>query len=256
MKDEELCNILKYHYRTQYGCFFSELIETENALYTFNDMMECFIWNHVFPYDSECGLDNIIELAEKFYKTRGRKTCIYLDEYETFPRNKKLLDILGYKCVDNEAWMKFSPSKKMNNNDLILRISRVNKLEDLNGFCNICTECFGKQYSGAIKREYNRFQVHKSVSHFLFSIDDVNLGIGSLYHFGEYFFIHNVGIKEQYRKKGYASQLVQLLINEVGINQYPDIKLILQCDGGGFIENMYLKLGFENIYRRWGYLKE
>lgn len=256
MINQDLSNIIRHHYHLQYGCFFSELVDTHSALYSFNDVMECFIWNHVFPYKNDCDLKHLIVDSERYFLTRARKPCVYLDEYNNKQENVEVLSQAGYKCVDNEAWLIYPYNKAMDVSAVTLNPVEINQLGLLNEFCVICSECFGEQYSIAIEREYSRFQVHKKVSHFVFTKDNVVVGIGSLYSYGEYVFIHNVGVKEQYRRKGYARDLMQHLINEAFRIGSDNTKLILQCDGGGFIEEMYLKLGFENLYRRWGYLKE
>lgn len=254
--NKKLSDIIKHHYYLQYGCFFSELVDTQSALYSFNDVMECFIWNHVFPYEDNCNLKRLIVDSERYFLTRDRKPCVYLDEYNNKQKNIEVLSQAGYKCVDNEAWLIYPNNKERAVNAVALNPIEIKKLSYLNDFCAICSECFGEQYSIAIEREYNRFQVHKKVSHFVFAKDNVVVGIGSLYSYGEYVFIHNVGVKEQYRRKGFANDLMQHLINEAFRIGSGNAKVILQCDGGGFIEEMYLKLGFENLYRRWGYLKE
>lgn len=256
MITEDLKRIIENHYRLQYGCFFSDIIDVKGTLYTFNDVMECFIWNHVFTFDNSDNLYDVLCNASKYFSTRNRKTCVYLDEYNNTDQNKGILSAEGFKCVDNEAWLMFPAAKKKEKMKTTLVAVEVNNISDLNEFSSVCTECFGKQYSVAIEREHNRFQVHKKVSHFVFTKDNEVVGIGSLYSYGEYVFIHNVGVKEQYRRKGFANDLMQHLINEAFQIGSDNAKLILQCDGGGFIEEMYLKLGFENLYRRWGYLKE
>lgn len=256
MKDKELQRIIEYHYRLQYGCFFSELIGFEGSLYASNDLMDCFIWNHVFPFGEGYILNEVIKVSEKYFSTRKRKSCVYLDESNNTTQNKLLLETSGYRCVDNEAWLMYPTRKNIEERAFELDLAEVSKNSDLDAFCSICTECFGEQYSVAIEREYNRFQVHKKVSHFVFSKNKVIVGIGSLYSCDEYVFIHNIGVKEQYRKNGFANAIMHYLISKAFSVSSETVKLVLQCDGGGFIEDMYLKLGFENIYRRWGYLKE
>ncbi len=218
--------------------------------------MECFIWNHVFPYGEKTDFKKTITDAECYFLTRNRKPCFYLDTYNNDENNISILNNAGYKCVDNEAWLIFPIDKKREKRETALIPIEVSRDHELTDFCSVCSECFGEQYSIAIEREYSRFQVHKKVSHFVFAKDNVVVGIGSLYSYGEYVFIHNVGVKEQYRRKGFANDLMQHLINEAFRIGSDNAKLILQCDGGGFIEEMYLKLGFESLYRRWGYLKE
>ena len=204
MINQDLSNIIRHHYHLQYGCFFSELVDTHSALYSFNDVMECFIWNHVFPYKNGCDLKHLIVDSERYFLTRARKPCVYLDEYNNKQENVEVLSQAGYKCVDNEAWLIYPYNKAMDVSAVTLDPVEINQLGLLNEFCVICSECFG----------------------------------------------------EQYRRKGYARDLMQHLINEAFRTGSDNTKLILQCDGGGFIEEMYLKLGFENLYRRWGYLKE
>ena len=104
---EELKHIVENHYRLQYGCFFSDIIDANGTLYAFNDVMECFIWNHVFPFDKNANIQDMLCDAKKYFSSRNRKTCVYFDDYNNTKRNKDILLIEGYKCVDNEAWLRF-----------------------------------------------------------------------------------------------------------------------------------------------------
>ncbi len=49
MNRENLDKIVKMHYKLQYGCFFNQVLVHGGILYAWNDVMDCFIWNHVFP---------------------------------------------------------------------------------------------------------------------------------------------------------------------------------------------------------------
>ncbi len=248
-------NEVKLHYYLQHGCFFENIINYSGCIYTFNDVMECFIWNHCFPYKKISNINLLIESIYQFYKTRGRNPCVYLDESTRTDEIVSCLLANNYKLSDEEVWMKYTLAVNEHMKDKMNLIeTRVRNDETLLDFLTVCSECFGEQYSTVIKREFKRYQVHKKFEHFIFYYDGQAVSTTSVYSIENNFIIHNVGVVSNYRMQGFAKQTVQKTINIIYSEcEYPNI--ILQCDGGGFIEKFYLNMGFETFYKRWGYVK-
>lgn len=250
-------NDLELHYFLQSGCFFETVIHTSNEIFAYNDVMNCFIWNHVFPYGDIEDAEEFIIRAERFLQTRKRKPCIYLDETDYSQKVLSLLSSRGYTLLDEEAWMRYTDRLQLSSNDNYaeLKMIRVADENMLDVFMSICSECFDPEYSQAINREYLRFQPHKDYEHYVFFYKSAPVSIGSFYYLDNRFIIHNVGVKEVFRKSGIGKETVKNLINNIySFNDKADI--ILQCDGGGFAERMYSEVGFVPFYRRWGYVKE
>ena len=243
------------HYFLQTGCFFENVIHTSNEIFAYNDIMSCFIWNHAFPYRDIEDVEGFVIRAEHFLNTRRRKSCVYLDKTN---RSKKVLPVLldrGYTLLDEEAWMRYSNRLQLCTSNAELQMVQVTDQNLLEVFMSICSKCFDPEYSQAINREYLRFQPHKSFVHYVYFHKSVPVSIGSFYYLDDRFIIHNVGVKEEYRKSGLGKDTVINLVNKIH-SFSNDANIILQCDGGGFAERMYSEVGFIPFYRRWGYVRK
>lgn len=248
---------LRKHYKMQHGCFFStfyvENYQEDRVMYSYSDIIPCFIWNHAHV---ECmnlkKFKGVCEDVINFYKSRNRKSCIYVDESASVAMLKHLL-ASGFERVDNEAWMLFEKNLGFLD-ETDLNMIKVETDSHLRSFMQVCSECFEPEYSQAISHEHKMQYVSKSKIHFLFFVDDSLVGIGSVYYDNDIAIIHNIGVPKSYRRRGYGKALVKKMVayiqNELHINP-----ILLQCDGGGFVEEMYNKIGFTNVYRRFGYVR-
>ena len=168
--------------------------------------MRCAIWNHCcfMPDTSLINLDCLISEANKFLTTRNRLSCIYIDDdkktdlYDTFLAEK------GYRCVDNEAWLRFDTTNINYMLDIIptMEMKKVVNEKILSDFVNVCSLCFDEEYGRAIKREFNQYQPHKSFYHCAFYLEGNCIASASVYYNGDIFFIHNVDVLKEYRQCG------------------------------------------------------
>ena len=251
--------IIAKHYQMQYGCFFSNIQVRNGVLFAYNDVMHCAIWNHCcfIPDTSLFDLDYLTGEADKFLTTRNRLSCIYIDDDKRSDFNETILGEKGYKCFDNEAWLKFDNTKSNLILDIIptLDMKKVDNERDLSDFVNVCSSCFDEEYGQAIKREFYRYQPHKSFYHCAFYHEGTCVASASVYYIGSVFFIHNVGVIKEYRQCGKAREVMKRTLSTIyEICASPIV--VLQCDGGGFIEDFYKKIGFALIHRRWGYIND
>lgn len=254
MSSLDLKKIIEMHYRLQYGCFFHNVYKQNNKVFTYNDLMESFIWNHIYCDNNEFDLEELLNETKTYFLTRDRKPCLYIDDSYKLLFDGELNN-QQFHCLDNEAWMHYDFNKKQTADDKCYDIGKVLSYEALIDFCVVCSECFDSQHSDAIIREYRQYQPHKRVEHFVLKLDDQTVSIASIYSSGNYFYIHNVATTERYRKRGLAGNLMRYLLRYINsISDSPCV--ILQCDGGGDTEEFYRNLGFTNIHRRWGYVYE
>lgn len=252
----DLNSIISKHYQLQYGCFFSNIQVCGGILYAHNDIMRCPIWNHCcfIPDSNDFNLERLIQETERYLITRNRVSSIYIDDIMKTEQANAYLINRGYKCVDDEAWLKFSGECNGIDVQSPLRAQKVNN-ETLNDFLEVCTSCFDEEYSKTINREFHQYQPHKSFSHFVFYFDDVCVASASIYFQGNFFFVHNVGVAKKFRRNGNAYKVMTCILSEV-YNMCDSPVVVLQCDGGGYIEEFYKKIGFTLIHRRWGYTCE
>jgi len=243
---------VKKHYLLQHGCFFSTFYNCETSLFTYSDLIHCFIWNHSVPVSvSRDQREQYLNDVVQFYNSRNRQACVYLDAETTDSEFLTLLNNKGFQCIDNEAWMLWS---KENRQECLNRLTMYVVDDSLiEGFLNVCSSCFEPDYSDAIKRDYTRKYPNKSFIHFVFYLDSHLVGIGSCYYDKHIAIIHNIGVVDSYRRKGFGTEIVHAIVQHIEEKIcLPDI--LLQCDGGGYIEDMYKKIGFKNVYRRFGYV--
>lgn len=251
----DINKIIEMHYRLQYGCFFSNVYRHHDTIYSYNDLMDSFIWNHIYCINGETDLEKFSNEAQKYFIPRDRKPCIYIDD-----KYRNALDSglnrLAFKCLDNEAWMLYDfHTNPIADNVPLYSIEKIKSADALMDFCAICSECFDPQHSDAIIREYHKYQPHKKIEHFALHIDGKIVSIASIYSSDGFYYIHNVATTECYRKRGLAGNLMRYLLKHISAIS-DNACVILQCDGGGSTEEFYRKLGFKTIHRRWGYVNE
>ena len=249
----DLFKIIAKHYQLQYGCFFSSIQVRDGILYAYNDIIHCPIWNHCcFTPDSICDdIDQLMEEAKRYLASRNRHPCVYIGD-----RKKTKLDTVlsekGFICVDNEAWLIYEGKRSQLQVNDTLEMKVVTNEQLLEGFIDICNSCFDIEYGETIRREYYQYQPHKTVFHCVLFLNTKRVAAASVYYSDNYFYIHNVGVLAEYRKHGYGYAVMTKVLEHIfSIDNMPII--ILQCDGGGFVEQFYKKIGFSSIHRRWGY---
>jgi GNAT superfamily N-acetyltransferase len=167
---------------------------------------------------------------------------------------KSQLIARGFRDVDREVWLKDEQRVIGNTKSAPhgFEISMVRTENELEHFLEICTDCFGKEYSDAISIEFSRHQPHKRFSHFIGYRSGHAVAIGSFYSDGTVTVFHNIGVRNEFRNKGFGKAIVNSLCNEHN-RMLGYIPLFLQCDGKGFHEKFYNDLGFETFYIRHGY---
>lgn len=254
MSSSDIKKIIEMHYRLQYGCFFQNVYKHNDKIFTYNDLMDSFIWNHIYCESSEPDFEELLNEAKAYFLSRNRKPCLYLDDQHKLLLDGKFNNI-EFQCLDNEAWMYYNFNRKPTADDKFYDIEKVIAYDTLMDFCAICSECFDSQHSDAIIREYHQYQPHKKIEHFVLKLDGWIVSIASIYSSGNYFYIHNVATTERYRKRGIAGNLMRYLLKHI-YSISDSACVVLQCDGGGSTEEFYKNLGFKNIHRRWGYVYE
>lgn len=255
MLNFEIKKIVDLHYQLQYGCFFRDVDWRGDKIFGYSDIIESFIWNHIYCYSDNIDADELSHEAVNWFFQKNRQPCIYIDDWHK-PALDKLLNGLMFICKDNEAWMRYDLFDSLVVDDAChYDIGIVRSNEDLSGFCAVCTECFDSRHSDCIIREFQQGHPHKTVEHYFVRIDGRIVSIASIYSSGNFFFIHNVGTTANYRKRGIAGSLINYLLKQIKYASN-DACVVLQCDGGGYVEEWYKRLGFIVIHRRWGYVYE
>jgi len=241
----------RLHYQIQLGCYFSTVYETVKSRYAYCDLVEDFIWNHAAPNDiTNDEVHEFITSAVKFFRTRNRRPCIYVSEKPNSLDLGHHLQEAGFVLEDREVWMFFDNEYSSNFSPTNVNIKRVNSSATLAEFCTVLGQCFPKDYTQAIEREFRQFQVHKSVYHIVAEVNGVIEGVGSLYSANQTSVIHNMATLPDYRNRGVATNILRHLCHVS--HELNDQTLLLQCEER--MEAFYAKRGFRSGLRRYGYV--
>lgn len=242
------------HYHLQLGCYFSQVYATQEAEFTYCDLVDDFIWNHAYLTAPARRGSELLSEVTKFYISRERRPCVYV---QSIPREAPLIAALndhGFKQLDSEAWMVHEGPWISDRANTALSVRQVGSEADIIEFRDILAQCFPADYGTAVLREYRQYQAHKSVCHLLGTFHSAPVAIGSLYQSGEYAIIHNMATAPDFRNQGIATAIMCALVKraaDVGITM-----LFLQCLGHSAVEEFYSRLGFRTRVRRLGFVLE
>lgn len=236
------------NYFCQTGCFFSVVHKAYNYILAKSDFIKTLLWNHVFV-DHKLNEKEFSSLEKEFLNSASIPFAVYV--YEDDLDNIKFLLNHSLKREDIEAWMIAKPLNSFSGGLSYAEVNNDNN--DL--FYKGLSAQFEKEYGDAFLFERNHTMCGKSVKHMLFFKEQEFIGTGSIYFLPDISFIHNVGVFEQHRKKGYASEITRTLL-ALADRYNPDHPVMLQCNGGpeGH-ERVYEKSGFKLVFRRYGFQK-
>jgi hypothetical protein len=244
------------HYHLQLGGYFTSTFSTDSFGFAYSDVVNDFIWNHAWLRSVNAKqVEELIKVVISFYNSRKRRPCVYVPVGAKVPHLLATLNRHGFKNVDKEAWMFYSGRYRNNKLDRSdLKIVRVTNERTLRHFIKVLRECFPRDYGNAVRREFQQFQIHKTVLHLIAFSQGKAVGIGSLYTSDRYSVIHNMGTVTSRRNQGIADAVLHNLVLE--FQKTRGSLLYLQSLGEGPVEDFYAKRGFETRWRRSGYLLE
>lgn len=250
----DLLRLIHSHYLLQTNCYFTAIEDTNDVIYAYSDSLYNTIWHHAYIKDKTENLDDLLKVIE----TKINDAYIYFDAPVSDLCVAKLASF-RYEFSDLETWMIFSNNGIDRRCDETLKLKKVELHEELIEFLEICREEFSAEHALAIEKEFGERVDFKKFCHFLLRDGLKTVGIASIYSDGSFTAIHNVAVRKKEQCKGYGTNLLLLLLQQIsGSNNI----IFLQCDGWDFKKNIisyqvgfYKKLGFEEVLTRVGFKK-
>lgn len=228
--------IIRAHYRLQFGRFFTAVDFSTNGIHAASDL-SAPMWNHSMWLDGQ--LPQFIEEVEAWHDKQARRPVLYVAEAG------QPLRVEGYEPFDRETWMVRDVGMEESASDF-----RIEPATDLAEYAKIFREAFSIRSSGyeeALKRE-SAGQIH------LVARDGAGaVAVGTVAFEAELACIYNVGTLPAARGRGAGRAMMEALVaaaREEGCRW-----VFLQVESGSKAERLYSKLGFEPVFTRLGYHK-
>lgn len=158
----------------------------------------------------------------------------------------KLLENNGFKLKFEQAGMSLQPTQSF-----IIERDITIKLVTNDADAQLWSAIFQKAFGYVITSEtINR--IYNKVDFYIGYHNGLPIGTAILYKTNNIMGIHSVGVPPEMRRKGYAEQIMKLLINIVVENQ--NEYATLQASNMG--KNLYFKLGFKEQFTIKNYILE
>jgi len=245
---------LKMHYTVQQGMYFDECIENEDYAIFLSKIVEDSFWNYSV-LKNESDIETTILKIENAFKKVDRNSCIYLfkNNYE-----KKLYD-MKYELINTETWMIY---KQQNVKQVSHNVIKVENEKQKQDFLEVFRDAYGGEVTpdnpyGDLSKSYydalDRTFENNNFVHFILYDNEIPASIATICNVDNNMGIYNVGTKQQYRKKGYATQVTNACINYAINNNYNN--LFLQTEPDSNVEKLYRNIGFERIFLGYMYEK-
>jgi len=212
--------------------------EPFNSFFSETDFNYSFIKNSEWPnrlwFNQEINNDIIILAKDKIIATSPSLTIPYWDIYDS--NSFKILQQNGFSLKFEQIGMSLKTPKKITQLNT-LNLKKVSTEKEAELWSTIFSKSFGYYINPILlKNKRTNFYIayHKNEA----------VGTAILHTTNNVSGIHSLGILPNQRRKGYAEQIMKLLINKsVEINSD---YITLQSSNMG--KGLYLKLGFEEQF--------
>ncbi len=193
-------------------------------------------WPNRFWLNQNVNQNTLTALKEKLASTT---TDITIPIWNIYNKNDDaLFEENGFKVKFEQIGMSLKLEKALETNSS-LKIKRVNNLVEVKLWAALFLKSFG--YTIADK---TILKTITEVDYYIAYDNDIAVGTAMLYKTDTIAGVHSVGIPPEMRRKGYAKQIMELLINMAVENQYQYITLQASSMGRG----LYLQLGFKEQF--------
>ncbi len=228
------------------GYYFLFLDKIEKCLdYTmfFSNTDKRIYWNAAHNiYPKKDILPIIKSIEDRFYENERRPSFIQIKGENTHIEN--ILFKRGYKKSVPCYWMKTSKHRYKIETDL--QIEQVNNMHQVNDFINIFTGTWkdpSKSYAKMLKTKLLSKNYKDISKAYVGYKDGKAICISGMVEYKSTGMLHSVAVTEKYKGNGYGKAISQYAINNTHKKE-----IILQHYGDKITTNMYLKLGFENLF--------
>lgn len=205
----------------------------------------CLIENSEWPnrlwFNSDIDQNKVSLVKEKLSSISTNLTIPYWNIYNN--NSFKILEENGFQLKFEQIGMFLKPTKTYIQLKTF-KFKKVNTKEDAELWCELFKKSFGYFVHPLL---LNTFP--KNTCYYIAYNEDKAIGTAILHTINNVSGIHSVGVVPEYRRKGYAEQIMIFLINE-SIKIKSDY-ITLQSSNMG--KGLYLKLGFEEQFTMKNY---
>lgn len=242
------------HILFQKGCYLDETTVDNDIYFVDSSLITDFGWKYIYSHNIHNTI-SFINSSEKsnftvFYQEIKEKNLLL----DTFPNSKSHV----------EAWLEMDISniKESDNkfDNVIVSKSAIPSDDYIKVFSNILTDLgvtekealsFTSQYSASLKKAINIPNV--SVRHIVGYSESEAVSVASIYFDKDDCALYNVGTLIGSKNKGYGKNISELALIEASKNNIKSV--FLQCESGGYVENIYRSIGFTSISDETGFIE-
>ncbi|MEH0152984.1 GNAT family N-acetyltransferase [Limibacter armeniacum] len=211
-----------------------------NAYSKMSGFEYCEIQNAEWPnrvwFNQNITQQTVDSLKEKIAASTSKITLpVWNIEHQ---KEASILERNGFKATFEQVGMLLKIQSRFETEGHV-KIQRVaNETE-----AKLWAELFKKSFGYIISHE-TVSKTYKDINFYIAYHDHVAVGTALLHKTDRILGVHSVGIPPEMRRRGYAEQIMKLLINLAVENQYEYITLQASSMG----KHLYLKLGFEEQF--------
>lgn len=211
-----------------------------NAFHSTDDFDYCEISHSEWPnrlwFNEPITLKSIEHAREQIQSLSSKITVPYWDL-----NNKDehiLLEKNGFSLLFEQLAM-YMPLKAPMAFEGPLTIKRITEENEIEQWAAIYPDAFGYVIGKEILSKTSNI-----IHYYLASYNDKPIGTAMLHYTGDIAGIHGVGVIPDMRKKGFAEQIMNYIVNEAIMNKAETA--VLQASAMG--KNIYTRLGFKDLF--------
>jgi len=194
-------------------------------------------WPNRLWFDQDINQNTITLIKEKLSSVSTNLIIPYWDIYNS--NSFELLEKNDFNLKFEQSGMALKLNRLTNVLD-ILKLRKASTKKDTELWSKLFSKAFGYFINPVLL-----IKTYKNINYYIAYHQDQAVGTGILHITDNISGIHSVGVIPEHRRKGYAEQIMKLLINQsIKINS--DYVTLQSSDMG---KNLYLKLGFKEQFK-------
>jgi len=266
-----ITKLARFNIDSNIGICITENKEYEKFNIVYSNTISDFYYNyiHSIKVNDKANATELLEKAENIINEQyNREFCVALlptDGY-IYDKRDEVFDINIYECVSNEVWQIYTDFENVQN---IFTNCKFNiTLENTTDMELFSNEMYDSYVTGddddpygdldlAYKEAYKNFKKNSDrIEQDFFIIKNGNeiVGVVQDAYDDEIFGIYCLAIKSSYRNKGIGKEVIKQLLKRC--KEMNKKIAFLQTEKGFYPEQIYNKLGFEEICTEYYYTKK
>jgi ribosomal protein S18 acetylase RimI-like enzyme len=208
--------------------------------------------NCIIPiYGTKINTEEKITFCEQFYKNRNIDVIFKMSS-EVFPHNlDSILESKGYDSIDETSVQTLKLIKTKENNKQINWDINENVNKWISKFSTLVPR--NSDQSPTLKMILSRIITPRYLLSTTIKDETVACGLGVLE--GDYLGLFSIIVNEKYRNRGYATAIVNKLL-DLGMNDGAKEIYLQVMSKNKPAMKLYSKMGFKQIYKYWYRIKQ